>query len=154
MQTLNNKLNRIESELEEILRCGTPEPIKQPEEGLISIRERVFRERIETELATIKKHYFDGLEGMDSIFSILDYTVKYVESNVRKVASLIEVPVSSTLKAEVCKDFAREYIKESRLDYQMVDDLIHFLVEKNFPHILKKSKFGTLKKKEKEKKEK
>jgi len=146
MQTLNNKLNRIESELDEILRGGTPEP---KQEGLLSIRERVFRERIENELATIKKHYYDGLEGIESIFSIIDYTVKYVESNVRKVASLIEVPVSSTLKAEVCKDFAREFLNDSRLDYQMVDELICFLVEKNFPHIVKKSKFGTLKKNQK-----
>ena len=150
MNTINSKLNRIESELEEILRSGTPEPVKK-EEGLLSIRERVFRERIETELANIKKHYHDGLEGSESIFSVMDYTVKYIENNTRKVASLIEVPVSSTLKHEICKDFARAYLEESGLNHQMVDELICFLVEKNFPHILKKNKFGTLKKKEKNK---
>src|SRR6056300_1327728 len=114
MQTLNNKLSKMEAELEEILRAGTPEPVKK-EEGLLSLRERVFRERIENELATIKSHYHERLEGLESIFSILDYTVKYVESNVRKIASLIEVPVSSTLKAEICKDFAREFLNDSKL---------------------------------------
>lgn len=88
-------------------------------------------ERIESEMQTIKKHFSEGIENLKNYFEIVDYAVRYVEANAKKVSLLLEAPVTSIFKKELAISFIDTV-------EPFTDQLIDFIVSKNFPK--KKSK--------------
>jgi len=155
MKSLNKRIERLESQIicdqcvkvpcicENVIYAHGEEvevkieDAKQTFESKVAmLQHKVKTDRVSTELGKIRSHFMEGVAELDNIFAIVDHTIKYIELNSKKIATLLEVPVSGAFKKEMVLsflDFSEEYI----------DQLIDFLVAKNaFPHKSGKKMFG------------
>lgn len=143
MKSMERRLKKLESTLFlECSKCDTEpcicekiypaesSPKEEPKETFASkiaiLQHKAKADRIETEMQTIKKHFVEGLADLKNYFEIVDYTVKYVEANVKKVSLLLEAPITSAFKKELAISFL-----DTVEPY--TDQLIDFIVSKNFP---------------------
>ena len=144
MKSMEKRLKKLESTLFlECSKCDTEpcvcEKIYPAESSsketfatkIAILQHKAKADRIETEMQTIKQHFVEGLVDLKNYFEIVDYTVKYVEANVKKVSLLLEAPITSVFKKELAISFL-----DTVEPY--TDQLIDFIVSKNFPK--KKSK--------------
>jgi hypothetical protein len=139
MKSIDKRLKRLESALKcskcETEPCSCEEkypPEKESFQAKISVLQHKARaDRIESEMAKIHAHFREGLAQLESYFEICDYAVKYVESNARKVSLLLDAPVTSLFKKELCISFIDSI-------EPWTDNLIEFLVSKNYPKKTKK----------------
>ena len=155
MKSLNKRIERLESQIAcddcDRMHCVCQpdaesetevhiEDIKPTFESKVAmLQHKVKTDRVSSELGKIRSHFMEGVADLTNIFEIVDHTIQYIEINSKKIATLLDVPVSGSFK----KDMALSFLDFTE-DY--TDQLIDFLVAKNnFPH--KSKAFSFIKKK-------
>lgn len=81
------------------------------ENDIINNLEKNKKEYTTSELNKIKKHYINGMTFESSeIFQLIEYTIRYIESNIIKIALLLNTNVSSNLKLQTALSLIKDIV--------------------------------------------
>ena len=94
------------------------------------------REKEHSEIKAMETHFHKGIQSNTLIPSrdflpILEYSIKWIESNISKLAKLMNIPVTSELKHDICISL----LKSVDLDVRpaVIETSITYLVNMLFP---------------------
>lgn len=132
MNSLNNRLERLESLLVE-LSTQEPSSLSGPtlEDKLGTIKEKQRKQKLALELDNLKEVFYAGISEEDDSLKIIEYTIRFVESNSAKFGILLECSVNSGFK----KDLAENLLSElPSIEDPTKGELIDYISSKIFPH--------------------
>lgn len=95
------------------------------------------RQKEHSEIKAMEQHFHKGIQSNTLVpcrdfLKILEYSIKWIENNIAKLAKLMNIPVTSELKHDICISLLKSVdlgVKDS-----VIETSITYLVVILFPH--------------------
>ena len=141
IKSLSYKIFELESTLKKLVDA---QQSSQFEDELINTSLQAKTKYQKNELQKIKNHFMDNLKSKEielsdnNAFNIIRHVIMYVESNIKKIAVLVDSDVSGEFKLHIALSLIHDVLPETLLTTDFLKNSINALVDVVFNSSSKK----------------